>query len=108
LVDETLAALADPARRRIVELLINGPQRAGAIAEQLAMTPAASSRHLRQLHSQHLVAVEPDPADARGRLYALQADRLIGLSAWLDQVHAHWSDQLASFKRHAEATERDR
>ena len=88
-----------------MELLLDGPQRAGALADRLGMSPAASSRHLRQLHAHDLVRVEPDPDDARGRLYELQADRLTGLSAWLDQVHAHWSEQLVSFKQFAERHE---
>lgn len=103
-VDETLAALADPTRRRIVELLLAGPQRAGVLADQLGMTPAASSRHLRQLHKHQVVSAEVDPDDARGRIYALQTERLVALSAWLDQVQAHWTEQLHSFKAHAERT----
>lgn len=66
------------------------------------MSAAASSRHLRQLHGHGLVSVEPDPADARARVYALRPERLVGLSAWLDQVHAHWSERLEAFRRHAE------
>jgi DNA-binding transcriptional ArsR family regulator len=66
------------------------------------MSPAATSRHLRTLHAHGLVRVEPDPADARGRLYELDIERLVGLTAWLDQVHAHWSERLGSFKALAE------
>ena len=103
-VDETFAALADPTRRRIVELLQSGPRRAGTIAEDLGTSRAASSRHLRQLDAAGIVDVAPDPDDARGRIYELRMDRLIGLSAWLDQVEAHWNEQLQSFRVHVERT----
>jgi DNA-binding transcriptional ArsR family regulator len=103
-IDATLAALADPTRRRVVELLRDGPQRAGALAEALAMSPAATSRHLRTLDAHGLVRVTTDPDDARGRLYELDTTQLVGLTAWLDQVQAHWSERLAAFKAHAEGT----
>ncbi len=66
------------------------------------MTPAATSRHLRTLHQHGLVTVSTDPDDARGRIYELDAARLVGLSAWLDQVQAHWSERLDAFSSLAE------
>jgi hypothetical protein len=37
-------------------------------------------------------------------MYTLRADRFVALQAWLDQVQAFWSEQLGSFKEHAERT----
>lgn len=71
------------------------------------MSPAATSRHLRTLHHHGLVTVSADPHDARGRIYELDAARLVGLSAWLDQVHAHWAERLAAFRSLAERTAAD-
>jgi DNA-binding transcriptional ArsR family regulator len=101
-VDTTLTALAEPTRRRVVELLRDGPLRAGDIAAHLGASPAATSRHLRILDSHGVVEVSIDPDDARGRVYALHADRLVALSAWLDQVQAHWTERLGAFKELAE------
>jgi DNA-binding transcriptional ArsR family regulator len=104
LVDTTLAALAEPTRRRVVELLNDGPARATDIAAHLGMTPAATSRHLRVLRTAGLVEVETPDDDTRVRLYRLKPDQLAGLRAWLDQVQAHWTEQLGAFKEHAERT----
>lgn len=103
-VDRTINALADPTRRRVVEMLRDEPLRASAIADRLAMTPAATSRHLQVLRTSGLVDVELLEDDARVRVYRLRPDHLLALGAWLDQVHAHWSEQLGSFKEHAERT----
>jgi DNA-binding transcriptional ArsR family regulator len=103
-IDETLTALADPIRRHVVELLQQGPQRASSIAELAGMSPAAMSRHLRVLRRSGLVDVESPEDDARVRVYRLQAEGLVALTAWLDQVQAFWAEQLDSFEEHTERT----
>jgi DNA-binding transcriptional ArsR family regulator len=101
-LDETFAALADPTRRRVVELLRDGPRRASELADDVAMSRAAMSRHLRVLRESRLVEVELLADDGRGRVYHLAPDRFVALQAWLDQVQAFWSEQLGAFKAHAE------
>jgi DNA-binding transcriptional ArsR family regulator len=101
-VDRTLTALADPTRRRVVELLRDGPRRAGELAAGSGMTRPAMSRHLRVLRSSGLVEVTMGEDDARGRVYELRPERFVALQAWLDQVQAFWSEQLTTFKEHAE------
>src|SRR5207245_1697706 len=105
---DTLAALADPTRRHVVELLREGPRRASDIAEGLGMSRPAMSRHLRVLRRSGLVDVEMADVDARERLYRLRPDTFVALQAWLDQVQAYWSEQLGAFKEHAEGKRRDR
>jgi DNA-binding transcriptional ArsR family regulator len=100
-LDATLTALADPARRRVVEMLRDEPLRATDIADGLGMTPAATSRHLRVLRSAGLVRVDAVDEDARVRMYRLDPEHLVSLSAWLDQVQAHWQEQLNAFAEHA-------
>jgi len=107
-MDHTFAALADPTRRQVVELLRDGPRRASEIADALGMSRPAMSRHLRVLRTKGLVDVETATADARERLYQLRPDTFVALQAWLDQLQAYWSEQLGSFKKHAEATRRGR
>jgi DNA-binding transcriptional ArsR family regulator len=104
MLDTTLVALADPNRRRVIELLRSEPARASAIAEHIGMSPAATSRHLRVLRSSGLVQVDTPDDDARVRVYRLVPDHLTALQGWLDQVQAHWSEQLGAFKAHAERT----
>ena len=107
-LDTTLNALADPTRRRVVELLRERPRRAGELAADCAMSGPAMSRHLRVLRASGLVQVEEDQAnhDARLRVYWLRPDPFVALQAWLDQVQAFWTDQLESFKDYAERTQK--
>jgi DNA-binding transcriptional ArsR family regulator len=101
-VDEALAALAEPTRRRVVDLLRSGPRRAGELATALQMTPPATSRHLKVLRSSGVVEVVGSDDDARLRLYRLRQEPFVALQAWLDQLDAFWGEQLASFKRLAD------
>jgi DNA-binding transcriptional ArsR family regulator len=93
-------ALADPARRRVVQLLGQAPRRAGELAAAVGMSPPAMSRHLRVLLRAGLVADERPDSDARARVFRLRPQSLAALQAWLDQLQAHWDEQLAAFKRH--------
>jgi DNA-binding transcriptional ArsR family regulator len=101
-LDDTLAALADPTRRRIVELLRDRPRRAGELVAEFDISAPAVSRHLRTLRRSGIVEEHTTDADARHRVYQLRPDRLVALQAWLDQVQAFWTDQLGAFKEHAE------
>lgn len=101
-VDDTLAALADPTRRAVIDLLRHGPQRAGEIAEALAISAPTLSRHMRVLRRSGLVSDEEPEHDARVRLYHLEPQAFASLRGWLDEVEAFWGDQLAAFKAHAE------
>jgi len=103
-LDATFAALADPTRRRVVDLLRTGPRRAGELASTTEMSAPAMSRHLRVLRESGLVEATGVDDDARLRVYRLRHERFVGLQAWLDQVEAFWSEQLGAFKAHAERT----
>jgi DNA-binding transcriptional ArsR family regulator len=101
-IDRVLSALAEPTRRRVIEVLVDGPRRASDLASIAGMRPTAMSRHLRVLRTTGVVEVESTPDDARERLYRLRPDAFVAMRAWLDQVQAFWSDQLGSFKAHAD------
>jgi DNA-binding transcriptional ArsR family regulator len=109
-LDTTLAALADPTRRQVVELLRERPRRAGELAAASAMSGPAMSRHLRLLRASGLVEVEEEriDQDARLRVYRLRPEPFIALQAWLDQVQAFWTDQLEAFKAHTERTQKEK
>ncbi|HWC29158.1 MAG TPA: metalloregulator ArsR/SmtB family transcription factor [Dehalococcoidia bacterium] len=101
-VDRTLSALADTHRRRVVELLGDGPMRAGDLAAAVGLAAPAMSRHLRILRAGGLIAESHPESDARVRLYRLIPEPLLELEAWLTEMQVLWSDQLASFKAHVE------
>jgi DNA-binding transcriptional ArsR family regulator len=107
-VDRTLAALADPTRREVVELLRRKPLRASEIAKALSMSPPAMSRHLRLLRKTGLVAKDELEHDARVRDYRLEREPFAELRGWLDEVEGFWTVQLASFKARAERKHRGR
>ncbi len=101
-LDDTLAALADPTRRRVIDALRSGPRRAGELAEVFRISPPALSRHLRVLRTRGLIEEERVDGDARVRVYRLRRDRFEELRAWLGEVEAFWTDQLDAFRAHAE------
>jgi DNA-binding transcriptional ArsR family regulator len=97
-----LDALADPTRRRIVQLLSEGPRRAGALAAAVGTSAPTMSRHLRVLLDAGIVADERPADDARTRVFWLRPESIVPLRDWLDQLQAAGDEQLASFKRHLE------
>jgi DNA-binding transcriptional ArsR family regulator len=101
-LDRTLAALADPHRRRAVELLGKRPRPAGELARDLGLSAPAMSRHLKALREGGLVEESHPAFDARVRIYALRPGPMAELKLWLEEAEALWSAQLAAFKRHVE------
>jgi DNA-binding transcriptional ArsR family regulator len=101
-LDRTFAALADPTRRRVVELLRKKPRRAGELADAIEMSAPAMSRHLRVLRQTGLVEEDNLEEDARVRVYKLRRAPFAELESWLDEVAAFWGAELDAFKAHAE------
>ena len=87
-----------------MKLLRDGPRRAGELALALAESPAGLSRHLRVLRESGLVAEQVLEDDARVRVYTLEPARFQAVRAWIEDVETFWTEQLASFKAHAERT----
>ena len=101
-VDRLLAALADPHRRRAVELLGERPRRAGELADALDLAAPALSRHLRVMKSAGLVEESHPEFDARVRIYALKDGAMSELKDWLARTERMWTTELAAFKAHVE------
>jgi DNA-binding transcriptional ArsR family regulator len=103
-LDRTLAALADPDRRRAIDLLREGPRRAGDLAQAIGLPAPAMSRHLRVLRQSGLVEVDKSHPefDARVRIYSLRPGPMAELRDWLAETEAVWAEQLSSFKKHVE------
>jgi len=101
-VDRTLAALADPHRRRVVDLLSQRPRAAGDLARELELSAPSMSRHLKTLRESGLVEESHPTFDARVRIYALRPEPMVHLLRWLEDAERLWSEQLAAFKAHVE------
>ena len=101
-LDDTLSALADPTRRRVVDLLRKRPYRAGDLARASRVSAPAMSRHLRVLRRTGLIEEQRNTEDARLRVYRLRPQPFRDLQSWLREVETFWTDQLDAFKIHAE------
>lgn len=87
--------LADPVRRRILELLADGETSSGAVCaviqKEFGISQPAVSQHLRVLRDSGFATVRP--AGAR-RLYAVNSEPLREVDAWLDHFRAFWTPHL--------------
>ncbi len=105
-VDKVFSALADPHRRRAVELLGKGPRRAGELAAALGLPAPAVSRHLRILKQCGFVTEQHPEFDSRIRIYSLKDGATAELKRWLAETEAAWAAQLAAFKTYVESGKR--
>jgi len=104
-LDRTLTALADPHRRRVVELLGERPRRAGELAQAIGLNPPALSRHLKTLKTSGLIDETHPAFDARVRIYTLRPAPMSELKEWLERTEQLWSEQLAALKDYLERPE---
>jgi DNA-binding transcriptional ArsR family regulator len=103
-LDLALSALADPTRRRAVEVLKKRPRRAGELAEALALSAPAMSKHLKLLRESGIVEEARQDDDQRVRVYRLRREPFDALREWVCEVERFWTGQLDAFKEHAERT----
>lgn len=99
-LDRTLSALADPHRRRVIDLLRERPHRAGELAQVMHLSFPVMSRHLRTLRQSNLVEEERDEFDSRVRVYRLRPEAIAALRTWLAETDAMWARQLTALKAH--------
>ena len=97
------AALADPTRRRILEMLADGEAPAGDIAARFEISPPAVSQHLKALRAARLVRVR---ADAQRRLYRLDPEGWRELDAWMGRMRRFWTARLDDLEAALEEDER--
>jgi DNA-binding transcriptional ArsR family regulator len=95
-------ALADPTRRRLLELLAERERSAGELAGEFTVSRPAVSRHLRVLRDAGLVRWRED---AQRRIYALRPQPLAELDDWLAGYRRFWSDALDQLERHLDKGE---
>jgi DNA-binding transcriptional ArsR family regulator len=91
---DVFEAIADPTRRRLLDVLAEAPMPATSLVSGFAISQPAISRHLRVLREADLVQVSTSAADARLRVYQLNAQPMRLVEAWL---RGFWQGQLDAF-----------
>ena len=92
-------AIAEPNRRRILDVLRQGERPAGDLVDALAMSQPGVSKHLKLLKAAGLVQVR---ADGQRRLYRLDPRGMAELTAWLAPHRRFWADKLSALEDHLE------
>jgi DNA-binding transcriptional ArsR family regulator len=95
-------ALADPTRRRIVELVSEGERSAGEIASAFAISRPGVSKHLRVLREHGVVRSR---SDGTRRLYSLEGEGLVELDDW---IRRFWTNRLDALETELRRGRRDR
>ena len=98
----TYDALAEPTRRRILDVLLDGPQPVGELTTRLGLSQPGTSKHLRVLREAGLVDVS---RDAQRRVYRLRPEPLADLDAWLAPYRRLWTDALDRLERQLDSSE---
>lgn len=94
---EPFAVLAEPQRRRILDLLRDGERAVGDLVNQLSLAQPTVSKHLKLMREAGLVDVR---VDAQRRLYRINPAPLAEVDAWLEPYRALWTNRLAALERH--------
>ncbi len=93
----TFELLAEPTRRRILDLLRDGERPVGELVDRLSMSQPAVSKHLRVLRDSGLVDVR---VDAQRRVYRLRPEPLKEIDAWIEPYRRLWDRRLDRLERH--------
>jgi DNA-binding transcriptional ArsR family regulator len=96
----SLLAIADPTRRRIVELLAVRERTAGELVREFDLSAPAISQHLNVLREAGLVTTRPE---GQSRIQALNPDGFDDLEAWLQKTRSVWSRRLDALERELRA-----
>ena len=96
-MDDAIAALAEPSRRRILDALRQAERCAGELEALLGLNQPATSKHLHTLREAGLVQVRKD---AQKRIYALDPGKLAEIDSWLSQYRVFWTGALDALALH--------
>ena len=96
--------LAEPSRRRILDLLLQEPRSVGELVAGTGLTQPGTSKHLRVLREAGLVAVRKD---AQRRVYELRPAPLAEIDAWLEPYRRFWGDSFDRIDERLEAEGND-
>jgi DNA-binding transcriptional ArsR family regulator len=93
----TFEVLAEPTRRRILDLLRDGERSVGELVDRLTLSQPGVSKHLRVLRDAGLVQVR---IEAQRRWYGLRPEPLTEIDAWLEPYRRLWAQHLAALEQH--------
>ena len=93
------AALAEPHRRQILDLLRDGERPVGELVKRLDLSQPGVSKHLKVLREAGLVVVR---TVGKQRMYALRPEPLAEVDQWLEPYRVYWSRRLDALERHLE------
>src|SRR5919204_6409845 len=96
----TFAVLAEPNRRRILDLLRQRERPVGELVDALAVSQPTVSKHLRVLREAGVVDAR---VDAQRRLYRVRPEPLREIDAWLEPYRALWTRRLDPLESHLDA-----
>jgi DNA-binding transcriptional ArsR family regulator len=96
-MQSTFEVVAEPTRRRILDLLLECERPVGDLVAALAMSQPAVSRHLRVLRDAGLVAAR---TDAQRRVYRIDPAPLAAMDEWLRPYRRMWAESLDSLEQH--------
>ncbi len=92
-------AIAEPQRRRLLDLLRAGERPAGDLVEATGLSQPGVSKHLKLLREAGLVSMRPH---GQRRLYRLESRALAELDAWLKPFRQFWAHRLDALDDHLE------
>jgi DNA-binding transcriptional ArsR family regulator len=98
----TFQLVAEPTRRRILDLVRDRERSVGELVERLALSQPGVSKHLRVLREAGLVRVRQD---AQRRWYQLDAEPLAEIDAWLEPYREFWAGRLDALEQHLDDQE---
>jgi DNA-binding transcriptional ArsR family regulator len=94
---ETFEVVAEPTRRRILDLLVEREHSVGELVDSLSLSQPGVSKHLRVLRDAGLVQVR---RDAQRRWYGLRAGPLAEIDTWLEPYRRFWAGRLDDLEKH--------
>jgi DNA-binding transcriptional ArsR family regulator len=103
-VSATFAVVAEPVRRRILDLLLERPRLVGELTDALGISQPGTSKHLAVLRDAGLVTVR---RDAQRRWYELRAEPLAEVDDWLVPYRRRWNDAFDDLERHLDTMPED-
>jgi DNA-binding transcriptional ArsR family regulator len=98
---DVLDVIAEPTRRRILDIVRDSECSVNDLVERVGMHQPGVSRHLKVLRDAGLVDVR---RDAQRRMYRLRPEPLMELDTWLEPYRAHWAGRLDALERHLKRT----
>ncbi|SRR6266545_6518186 len=94
---ETFEVVAEPTRRRILDLLVERERSVGELVDSLSLSQPGVSKHLRVLKDAGLVQVR---REAQRRWYGLRAEPLAEIDTWLEPYRRYWAGRLDALEKH--------